>query len=195
MSYKGDEEMDEDAQKEINKLRKEVERLRKEKEQLEPVVIPPADYDRQKRELQRTREEVKKLRRLINSDRRSPLSVLLTKYMEYSKVELKRLGEEVNLSDFEKNDVEQVMNFIEYLYYVGQELYSLIAMSVMGKYADNEAYRACELMRTQIVDLMGSQDFLGSISDKKYDEVYHICKAFYGQITKFVNDEDGYADQ
>ncbi len=99
------------------------------------------DAEKLRRELKRVREENRKLKHIISYGNISTLSTLIDQYMDSSRVYLKKIAVEVQLTDYEKSETDKVMELIEHLEYIKEELHKLIAMSEEGAVAHNGSLR------------------------------------------------------
>lgn len=91
-----------------------------------------------RRELKRVREENRKLKNIISYGNISTLSTLVDQYMDYSRIHLKKIALEIQLTDYEQGSTEKVMELIEHFEYVENELYKIIAVNEEGMTAQDE---------------------------------------------------------
>ena len=99
------------------------------------------DNEKLRRELKRVREENRKLKHIISYGNISTLETLIDQYMDYSRIHLKKIAIEIQLTDYEKSGTDKVMELIEHLEYIKEELHKLIAISEEGTVAHNDSLR------------------------------------------------------
>ena len=99
------------------------------------------DNEKLKRELKRVREENRKLKHIISYGNISTLETLIDQYMDYSRIYLKKIAREIQLTDYEKSGTDKVMELIEHLEFIKEELHKLIAISEEGSVAHNDSLR------------------------------------------------------
>ena len=91
------------------------------------------DSEKLRRELKRVREENRKLKHIISYGNISTLETLIDQYMDYSRIYLKKIAIEIQLTDYEQSGTDKVMELIEHLECLKEELHKLIAISCCGK--------------------------------------------------------------
>lgn len=99
------------------------------------------DNEKLRRELKRVREENRKLKHIISYGNISTLETLIDQYMDYSRIHLKKIAIEIQLTDYEKSGTDKVMELIEHLEYIKEELHKLIAISEEGAVAHDDSLR------------------------------------------------------
>ena len=99
------------------------------------------DNEKLKRELKRVREENRKLKHIISYGNISTLETLIDQYMDYSRIHLKKIALEIQLTDYEKSGTDKVMELIEHLECIKEELHKLIAVNEEGAVAHNDILR------------------------------------------------------
>ena len=99
------------------------------------------DNEKLRRELKRVREENCRLKHIISYGNMSMLETLIDQYMDYSRIHLKKIALEMQLTDYEQSGTDKVMELIEHLECLKEELHKLIAISEEGAVAHNESLR------------------------------------------------------
>ena len=99
------------------------------------------DNEKLRRELKRVREENCRLKHIISYGNMSMLETLIDQYMDYSRIHLKKIALEIQLTDYEQFGTDKVMELIEHLECLKEELHKLIAISEEGAVAHNESLR------------------------------------------------------
>ena len=67
------------------------------------------DSEKLRRELKRVREENRKLKHIISYGNISTLETLIDQYMDYSRIYLKKIAIEIQLTDYEQSGTDKVM--------------------------------------------------------------------------------------
>ena len=99
------------------------------------------NMEKLKRELRRVKEENHKLKHIISYGNISTLETLIDQYMDYSRIHLKKIALEIQLTEYEKTGTDKVMELIEHLEYIKEELHKLIAISEEGAVFHNESLK------------------------------------------------------
>jgi len=99
------------------------------------------DKEKLKRELKRVKEENRKLKHIISYGNISTLETLVDQYMDYSRIHLKKIAVEIQLTEYEKSGVEKVMELIEHLECIKDELHKLIAVGEEGAVVHNDCLK------------------------------------------------------
>lgn len=100
-----------------------------------------SETEKLRRELKRVREENRRLKHIISYGNMSTLETLIDQYMDYSRIHLKKIAIEIQLTDYEKSGTDKVMELIEHLEHIKEELYKLIEISEEGEVIHNESLR------------------------------------------------------
>lgn len=100
-----------------------------------------SETEKLRRELKRVREENRKLKHIISYGNMSTLETLVDQYMDSSRMYLKKIAIEVQLTDYEKSGTDKVMELIENLEHIKEELYKLIEISEEGEVIHNDSLR------------------------------------------------------
>ena len=100
-----------------------------------------SETEKLRRELKRVREENRKLKHIISYGNMSTLETLVDQYMDSSRMYLKKIAIEIQLTDYEKSGTDKVMELIEHLEHIKEELYKLIEISEEGEVIHNDSLR------------------------------------------------------
>lgn len=99
------------------------------------------DNEKLRREMKRLREENRKLKHIISYGNISTLETLIDQYMDYSRIHLKKIALEIQLTEYEKSGTEKVLELIEHLECVENELHKMIAVGEEGAVGHNESLK------------------------------------------------------
>lgn len=136
------------------------------------------------RELKRVREENRKLKNIIAYGNISTLSTLVDQYMDYSRIHLKKIALEIQMTDYEQGCTEKVMELIEHFEYVENELYKMIAMNEEGMTANDESLKLDLKIAREMLPKM-EQILHLEIDREKSGELAEILKDFAQKLKKY----------
>ena len=136
------------------------------------------------RELRRVREENRKLKKIISYGNISTLSTLVDQYMDYSRIHLKKIALEIEMTEYEEGSTEKVLELIEHFEYVENELYKMIAMKEEGMAASDENLRMDLKMAREMMPRM-EQILHLEIDRNTSGELAEILKEFAQKLKKY----------
>ena len=143
------------------------------------------DNEKIKSELRRTREENRKLKHIISYGNLSTLSTLIDQYMDYSRVHLKKIATEIQLTDYEKDSLDKVMELIGHLEHIELELYKLIEIGEEGRIAHNDSLKADVRLAREILPKLEEIIHLHVDSDKSA-ALEGVLSEFAKRLRKFL---------
>lgn len=141
------------------------------------------EMEKLRRELKRVREENRKLKHIITYGNMSTLETLIDQYMDYSRVHLKKIALEIQLTDYEKGGTAKVMELIEHLEYIKEELYKLIEISEEGEVIDDESLKHDVKIARELIPKLESIIQL-QIDKKQSEEMEKILTEFVQRFRK-----------
>lgn len=141
------------------------------------------DNEKLRQELKRVREENCRLKHIISYGNMSMLETLIDQYMDYSRIHLKKIALEIQLTDYEQSGTDKVMDLIEHLESLKEELHKLIAISEEGAVAYNESLRHDVKIARELVPELENIIQLHIDSDKSM-ELEKILVEFARKIRK-----------
>lgn len=109
------------------------------------------ETERLRRELKKVREENRKLKNIISYGNMSTLVTLIDQYMDSSRVYLKKIAMEIQLTDYEKSGTDKVIELIEHLEYIRKELYKLIEVNEEGAVVHSDSLRHDVKMARELI--------------------------------------------
>ena len=136
------------------------------------------------RELRRVREENRKLKHIIAYGNISTLSTLVDQYMDYSRIHLKKIALEIEMTEYEEGSTEKVLELIEHFEYVENELYKMIAMNEEGMAASDENLRMDLKIAREMMPRM-EQILHLEIDRNTSGELAEILKEFAQKLKKY----------
>lgn len=143
------------------------------------------DNEKIKSELRRTREENRKLKHIISYGNLSTLSTLIDQYMDYSRVHLKKIATEIQLTDYEKDSLDKVMELIDHLEHIELELYKLIEVGEEGRIVHNASLKTAVRLAREILPKLEEIIQLHVDSDKSA-ALEGVLSEFAKQLRKIL---------
>ena len=137
------------------------------------------------RELKRVREENRKLKHIISYGNMSTLETLIDQYMDYSRIHLKKIALEIQLTDYEKSGTDKVIELIEHLEYIKEELYKLIEISEEGAVAHNDSLRHDVKMAHELIPKLENIIQL-QVDEKRSEEMEEVLAEFVQRLKKCI---------
>ena len=145
--------------------------------------IKAGDNEKLLRELKKVIEENQKLKNIISYGSISTLSTLIDKYMDYSRIHLKKIAIEIQLTDYEKSGTEKVLELIEHLESIRTELHKMIEISEDGAVVHNDSLKHDVKMAREIIPKLEEIVQL-HIDENKSSELEKILTEFVHKIKK-----------
>lgn len=143
------------------------------------------ETEKLRRELKRVREENRKLKHIISYGNMSTLETLIDQYMDYSRVHLKKIALEIQLTDYEKSGTDKVIELIEHLEYIKEELYKLIEISEEGAVAHNDSLRHDVKMAHELIPKLENIIQL-QVDEKRSEEMEKVLTEFVQRLKKCI---------
>lgn len=137
------------------------------------------------KELSKVKEENRKLKHIIAYGNISTLSTLVDQYMEYSRVHLKKIATEIQLSDYEEESTVEVLLLIEHLDYVKMELHKLIAVGEEGLVVHNDNLKADVRLARELIPELESIIQL-HVDAEQSEELKAVLTDFAEKFKKFL---------
>lgn len=141
------------------------------------------EMEKLRRELKRVREENRKLKHIITYGNMSTLETLIDQYMDYSRVHLKKIALEIQLTDYEKGGTDKVMELIEHLEYIKEELYKLIEINEEGEVIHDESLKHDVRIARELIPKLENIIKL-QIDKKQGEEMEKILTEFVQRFRK-----------
>ena len=132
-----------------------------------------SETEKLRRELKRVREENRKLKHIISYGNMSTLETLIDQYMDSSRMYLKKIAMEIQLTD----------ELIEHLEHIREELYKLIEISEEGEVVHNESLRHDIKMARELIPKLENIVQL-HIDRKKSAEIEKVLAEFAQRFRK-----------
>ena len=142
-----------------------------------------SETEKLRRELKRVREENRKLKHIISYGNMSTLETLIDQYMDSSRMYLKKIAIEIQLTDYEKSGTDKVMELIENLEHIKEELYKLIEISEEGEVIHNNSLRHDIKMARELIPKLENIVQL-HIDRKKSAEIEKVLAEFAQRFRK-----------
>ena len=124
-----------------------------------------------KKELETARKQNQHLQKIISLGNISTLSTLIEQYLAFSQVQFKKIAQEIQLTDYSRDNVEKVIHLLEHLDYARKELHVFIDLHEEGIVGLNPHFQKCIFKAAAIVrDLEG----IGSLLDMGEEEAAEL---------------------
>lgn len=143
-----------------------------------------ASNEKLKRELRRVREENRKLKHIIAYGNISTLGTLIDQYMDYSRIHLKKIALEIQLTEYEESGTAKVLELIEHLEHIKEELHKLIEVGEEGAVVHNDSLKHDVKMVREMMPKFEEIIQL-HIDANKSEELEKILSDFAQKIKKY----------
>lgn len=157
----------------IHELEEKIRQLESREPKLERIVeITPADYESLKRENRKMEQQIRKYRQILSVGGVSELSLLIDQYIETSKKQLKKISGEINISNFDKIHIQQIIQLTDYINAVQHEFNAFISMHTEGKWVVHPIYRKLESDIRQINEMLSCKTNFYRIEESRLEEFH-----------------------
>lgn len=143
------------------------------------------DNEKLRREMKRLREENRKLKHIISYGNISTLETLIDQYMDFSRIHLKKIALEIQLTEYEKSGAEKVLELIEHLECVENELHKLIAVGEEGAVGHNESLKHDVKLAREMIPKFEEIIRL-HIDSQKSEGLENVLMEFAQEIKKYL---------
>ena len=130
------------------------------------------------------REENRKLKHIIAYGNISTLGTLIDQYMDYSRIHLKKIALEIQLTEYEESGTAKVLELIEHLEYIKEELHKLIGVGEEGAVFHNESLKHDVKMAREMMPKLEEIIQL-HVDDQRNVELEKILAEFVQKIKKY----------
>lgn len=176
-------------QKRIHALEAKIKELENQKvERITKTVIkPPDDYNNVIRNGQRLKDENLKLKKVIACGNISTLEMLIEEYTSKSKPMLKSIATEIQLTNYDVEQIKSIYEFINYLDYVRDELSSFVSIHEEGRFVLSPKLRACAMAAESIRKKLGRKSTIAKIRPEQQDAFHQTLLNFIDMIDDFLS--------
>ena len=143
------------------------------------------DNEKMRREMKRLREENRKLKHIISYGNISTLETLIDQYMDYSRIHLKKIALEIQLTEYEKSGTEKVLELIEHLECVENELHKLVAVGEEGAVGHNESLKHDVKLAREMIPKFEEIIRL-HVDSQKSEGLENVLMEFAQEIRKYL---------
>ena len=143
------------------------------------------DNEKMRREMKRLMEENRKLKHIISYGNISMLETLIDQYMDYSRIHLKKIALEIQLTEYEKSGTEKVLELIEHLECVENELHKLVAVGEEGAVGHNESLKHDVKLAREMIPKFEEIIRL-HIDSQKSEGLENVLMEFAQEIKKYL---------
>ena len=148
--------------------------------------VMPGELETLKKELETTRQQNLHLQKIISLGNISTLSTLIEQYLSFSQVQFKKIAQEIQLTDYSRDNVEKVIRLLEHLDYARKELHVFIDLHEEGIVGLNPHFQKCLFTATAISRELEGIGLLIDMSEKEAGELHHLLTGFQQGLEKCV---------
>jgi len=179
-------------QKRIRELEAKVKALESQKVEraTKTVIQPPEDYNNVMRNGQRLMDENLKLQKIIAYGNINTLEMLIEEYTSKSKPMLKRIATEIQLTNYDTDQIKNIYEFIGYLDYVRDELASFVSIHEEGRFVLSPKLRACQTAADNIRKKLGKKNAILKIAPEQQDDFHQTLLNFLNALDAFFKGGD-----
>jgi hypothetical protein len=136
--------------------------------------ITQEDYESLRRENRQLEYRLRKYQQILAIGGESELSGLVDQYISMGNKQLKRIATEINIGDFETNQLQEAIRLIEYLSSVQKELRSFITMHTEGIELSRPILQKLEAVTGELIDMLSDRTRYLTLDDAHLEELHGI---------------------
>lgn len=136
--------------------------------------ITKEDYESLRRENRQLEYRLRKYQQILAIGGESELSGLVDQYISMGNKQLKRIATEINIGDFETNQLQEAIRLIEYLSSVQKELRSFITMHTEGIELSRPILQKLETVTGELIDMLSDRTRYLTLDDAHLEELHGI---------------------
>lgn len=136
--------------------------------------ITQEDYESLRRENRQLEYRLRKYQQILAIGGESELSGLVDQYISMGNKQLKRIATEINIGDFETNQLQEAIRLIEYLSSVQKELRSFITMHTEGIEISRPILQKLETVTGELIDMLSDRTRYLTLDDAHLEELHEI---------------------
>lgn len=148
--------------------------------------VMPGELETLKKELETTRQQNLHLQKIISLGNISTLSTLIEQYLSFSQVQFKKIAQEIQLTDYSRDNVEKVIRLLEHLDYARKELHVFIDLHEEGIVGLNPHFQKCIFTATAISRELEEIGLLIDMSEEEAGEFHRLLTGFQQGLEKCV---------
>ena len=148
--------------------------------------VMPGELETLKKELETTRQQNLHLQKIISLGNISTLSTLIEHYLSFSQVQFKKIAQEIQLTDYSRDNVEKVIRLLEHLDYARKELHVFIDLHEDGIVGLNPHFQKCIFAATAISRELEEIGLLIDMSEEEAGELHRLLTGFQQGLEKCV---------
>ena len=148
--------------------------------------VMPGELETLKKELETTRQQNLHLQKIISLGNISTLSTLIEQYLSFSQVQFKKIAQEIQLTDYSRDNVEKVIRLLEHLDYARKELHVFIDLHEEGIVGLNPHFQKCIFTATAISRELEEIGLLIDMSEEEAGELHRLLTGFQQGLEKCV---------
>ena len=150
------------------------------------VIVPPPDYEQLKKENKKLIKKVNEFEKIIDMGGISNATILIQDFKESCKTKLVKISNEVHKMDYDKIQIIEINNLIDFLQQTIEQLNSLITTSQEGMFLINSAFKKVDMDIQQITSKLMNRSNIIELDEKKLEEYHQILMRIYDAINNFI---------
>ena len=148
--------------------------------------ILPGEVESLKKELETTRKQNRELQKIISLGNISTLSTLIEQYLAFSQVQFRKIAQEIQLTDYSRDNVEKVIRLLEHLDYARKELHVFIDLHEEGIAELNPHFQKCIFAATAVSRELEGIGLLLDMTEEEAGELHRLLTEFRQGLEKRV---------
>ena len=144
----------------------------------------PGEVEILKKELETARKQNRELQKIISLGNISTLSTLIEQYLAFSQVQFKKIAQEIQLTDYSRDNVEKVIRLLEHLDYARKELHVFIDLHEEGIAGLNPHFQKCLFTATAVSRELEGIGLLIDMSEEEAEELHRLLTKFRQELEK-----------
>lgn len=139
-----------------------------------------------KKELETARKQNWELQKIISLGNISTLSTLIEQYLAFSQVQFKKIAQEIQLTDYSRDNVEKVIRLLEHLDYARKELHLFIDLHEEGIAGLNPHFQKCLFTATAVSRELEGIGLLIDMTESEAEGLHLLLTEFRQGLEKCV---------
>lgn len=149
------------------------------------VKVFPPDYEENKATIRRLEQKINKYQKIFELGSMSELGVLIDKYVDYSKQQLRKIAMEIKSTSYERYQIIQIINLIDFITKIRDELHSFIITTEEGKFLINPAYSKVSIDINEITDTLKEKKKIINLDEDKLEELHQLLRSINSDLSEF----------
>lgn len=153
--------------------------------------VPPPDYEDIKKANKALEKQNRRYKQMFSMGHISDLSLLISKFIESSKVDFQKIASEIELTDYNQHQVTEILALVDYLKSACDDFYALISVSEEGRFINNPPFRRIVFNEQIIRKFFAKKSVFLKYDAKTLGRLHQILLAFIQKLKDFEEDPEG----